>query len=190
MTKYLKKETKKEILKLYIEEGLGVSQIAEIVNEPKKVIKDHLEEQGFPIKQRYVGYVHGHIQFTDFYNSYEHQYVLHKELDIDIFTIKGYYVHHKNGVKTDNTFNNLWLFYDNSMHMGYHSLYEKGLIGNDIDSLYLYCKNRVEDHLSDIERDREQEVMFNQSDFDSIENRFEEYMELLKKVYRKQKKML
>ena len=188
ISEYLTQKEKEVILKLYILEGVDIPDIAELIDEPKRVIKEYLEQEGFYTKYQYYGIVHGHIQLTDFYSAYLHQFIMMKELKTDIFTIKRYYIHHKNICKTDNSFSNLWLFLDNQTHQFYHTLYSRGEIGNDIDSLYMFCINRAEDYLSDLERDREEEVMFNQKQFDEIESNIINYISLIKKMYKKQKK--
>ena len=187
--KYLTKDKKDNILGLYLG-GIKIPHIAEMVDEPKIIVKEYLEQEGFYTKYKYFGTVHGHIQYTDYYSAYEHQFMMSRELKENIFTIKRYYVHHSNGIKTDNQFKNLWLFYDNATHQYYHALYSRGEIGTDIDSLYMFCLSRAEDYLSDLERDREEEVMFNQMEFDEIEQDIRNYISLLKKVYNKQKKLL
>ena len=190
ISEYLTKKEKEVILKLYTLEGVDIPDIAELIDEPKRIIKEYLEQEGFYTKYKYYGEVHGHIQYIDYYSAYAHQYIVSRELKEDIFTIKRYYVHHKNGSKTDNQFENLWLFFDNATHQFYHSQKKYGKIGTDINSMYLFCISRAEDYLSDIERDREEEVMFDSGEYDTIEQDIRNYMDLLKKVYRKQKKIL
>ena len=186
---YLTKQQKTKITKEY-NKGIGINKIAEDIEEPKRVVKEYLEANGAIVQHEYQAEVHGHIQFTDFYSSYKHQYIMAKELETDIFTIKRYYVHHKNGVKTDNSIGNLWLFYDNATHIFYHSLYSKGEISNSLDELYLFNYNRVKDYLDDLKLDREQEVLFNQEEFDRIEEELNTYLYLIKKLYNIQKELL
>lgn len=66
----------------------------------------------------------GHIQFTgmDLYypNIYYHQYVVAKELDLDIVEVQKYIIHHIDQNKGNNNISNLWIFYDTACHIAYH----------------------------------------------------------------------
>lgn len=65
----------------------------------------------------------GHIQLTNdlyFNNCYLHQYVVAKELDLDIKEVQKYIVHHEDMNKGNNNINNLWIFFDRAVHLSYH----------------------------------------------------------------------
>jgi hypothetical protein len=74
----------------------------------------------------------GHIQFTgmDLYypNVYLHQYVVCKELNVDIGQVKKYIVHHVDQNKGNNDISNLWLFYDIASHIAYHQAIKHGVV--------------------------------------------------------------
>ena len=65
----------------------------------------------------------GHIQLVNdlyFNNCYLHQYIVLKELNLDIKQVQQYIIHHINQDKANNDINNLWIFYDRAVHLAYH----------------------------------------------------------------------
>lgn len=65
----------------------------------------------------------GHVQLINdlyFNNCYLHQYVVCKELDIDMEQVQKYIVHHIDQDKGNNNITNLWIFYDIGSHIAYH----------------------------------------------------------------------
>lgn len=66
----------------------------------------------------------GHVQITgnDLYypNKYYHQYVVSKELGIDIGDMENYIIHHIDQDKGNNAIENLFVFYDTSSHIAFH----------------------------------------------------------------------
>lgn len=65
----------------------------------------------------------GHIQLINdlyFNNCYLHQYIVVKELDLDMEQIQKYIVHHIDQDKGNNNITNLWIFYDTGSHIAYH----------------------------------------------------------------------
>lgn len=69
----------------------------------------------------------GHIQLINdvyFNNCYLHQYVICKELDLDIKEVQKYIIHHQDMDKGNNNISNLWVFYDIASHIAYHRVYK------------------------------------------------------------------
>lgn len=66
----------------------------------------------------------GHVQLTnmDIYypNIYLHQYVIHKELNVEIDEVQKYIIHHIDQNKGNNDISNLWIFYNQAVHQAYH----------------------------------------------------------------------
>ena len=189
---YLTAQQKGKITKLY-KRGMKVNKIAKAVNEPNLVVKQYLENTlGIEIEQKYCYEVHGHLQLNDFYNSYLHQYVVSKELGISIMTVKSYCVHHINGDKMDNNISNLWLFADGLMHIKYHSLLEVGKIKNDLDSLYIFSMEYCINCLNEIQKrqTKDKKTLKNYRQYNEMKQQIHSYMELMMKLYKKQKKIL
>lgn len=65
----------------------------------------------------------GHVQLVNdlyFNNCYLHQYIVCKELGLDIEQVQKYIVHHIDQNKGNNNIDNLWIFYDTGSHTAYH----------------------------------------------------------------------
>lgn len=65
----------------------------------------------------------GHVQIINdvhFNNKYYHQYVVTKELGLDIEEVDKYIIHHIDENKGNNDINNLFIFYDTSSHIAFH----------------------------------------------------------------------
>lgn len=78
-------------------------------------------------------------------NRYYHQYVVSKELDIDIEQISKYFIHHLDGNGSNNSINNLFIFYDNASHIAFHQMLRHG---KNID-IYKFNNEYIESILSD-----------------------------------------
>lgn len=68
----------------------------------------------------------GYLQFSSCYpyfpHKYWHQYVLSKELQVDIDLISKYIIHHVDEDKTNNDIDNLFIFYDKASHKMWHKI--------------------------------------------------------------------
>lgn len=65
----------------------------------------------------------GHVQLVNdvyFNNCYLHQYIVHKELKINIVEVQKYIIHHIDQNKGNNDISNLWIFYNQAVHQAYH----------------------------------------------------------------------
>lgn len=66
----------------------------------------------------------GHIQFSSqdvfFKNKYYHQYVIAKELDLEMAEVEKYVIHHIDENKSNNDIENLFIFYDTASHIAFH----------------------------------------------------------------------
>ena len=66
----------------------------------------------------------GHWQLTTqdlyFSNCYLHQYIVLKELGIEIKQVKKYIIHHIDMDKSNNNIENLFIFYNQASHLTYH----------------------------------------------------------------------
>ena len=185
LKKYLNRQQKTKITKMY-NKGVKINRIAKAVDEPIFVVKEYLESMGAEIKGQYCYWVHGHLQLTDYYNSYLHQYVVAKELGISIQDVKKYCVHHINQDKLDNSLTNLWLFFDGATHMLYHSMSE---VGNSLDELYIFSLDQIEIDLKNIDDDLEQGIVTN-DEYIEIKQDINNYMQLITQLFKKQKKIL
>jgi len=84
----------------------------------------------------------GHIQLINdvyFNNCYLHQYVICKELDLDIKEVQKYIIHHIDQNKGNNDISNLWVFYDIASHIAYHQVLKHG----DVD-IKQFTENYIE----------------------------------------------
>ena len=100
-------------------------------------------------------------------------------------------VHHlQKDSKQDNDITNLWLLWDKSIHRVYHGMLERGEVGQDIDSIYLFTKEYMYNVLADLQRDRQECIIFSDQQFQEIEKDINTYMKLVEKLYKKQKKIL
>jgi hypothetical protein len=188
---YLTKAKQREIIREW-EEGEEIKDIAVNIQEPTKLVNDFLKNNGYETNNYKYGYeVHGHIQYANYFNLYEHQIVMMKELKIKVGDIKKYLVHHlQKDSKQDNDITNLWLFWDKSIHRVYHGMLERGEVGQDIDSIYLFTKEYMYNVLADLQRDRQECIIFSDQEFQEIEKDINTYMKLVEKLYKKQKKIL
>ena len=167
--------------------GVKINRIAKAVDEPIFVVKEYMESMGAEIKGQYYYQVHGHIQLTDYYNSYLHQYIMSKELGISIQDVKKYCIHHVDGNKLDNNITNLWVFFDGATHMLYHSMSEE--VGNSLDELYIFTLDQTEVDLKNIDDDLEQGIV-SHDEYISIKQDINNYMQLITQLFKKQKKIL
>lgn len=66
----------------------------------------------------------GHVQISNqdlyFGNKYYHQYVIAKQLDIEITEIDKYVIHHIDEDKGNNDIENFFVFYDVNSHVAFH----------------------------------------------------------------------
>ncbi|MCH5138522.1 HNH endonuclease [Clostridiaceae bacterium UIB06] len=72
----------------------------------------------------------GHFQLVNdiyFNNCYLHQYIITKELNIDIEQLQKYIVHHIDLDKSNNDISNLWIFPDVASHIAFHQAIKHNL---------------------------------------------------------------
>lgn len=186
---YLSKKKQAEIIKRF-KAGQKVKDISNVLEEPTKIVSDFLEENGYKTKKKYAYEVHGHIQLANFYNLYEHQYVMLKELKLKVGEVRKYVIHHQNFDKKDNNISNLWLFFDQHMHMLWHTLLESKEVENSIDNIYLFTKECIYKMLADLQADRKECIMFSVKQFQEIELEINTYLKRVEKLYKIAKKML
>lgn len=186
---YLTQQKQREIIREY-EEGEEIKSISDNIQEPTKLVNDFLNSNGYNANNYKYGYeVHGHIQYANYFNLYEHQYVMMRELKIKVGDIKKYLVHHlKKDSKQDNDITNLWLFWDRAIHKVYHGMLDRGEIGQTIDDLYLFTKEYMYNVLADLQADRKECIMFSEKEFQEIEKDINTYLKLVDKLYKKTKK--
>lgn len=188
---YLTQQKQREIIREY-KKGEEIKNISDNIQEPITIVNNFLKDNGYVAKEfKYANEVHGHIQYANYYSLYEHQYVMMKELKIRVGDIKKYLVHHLNkDSKQDNNITNLWLFWDRAVHKIYHGMLDRGEVGQDIDSVYLFTKEYMYNVLADLQRDRQECIIFSDQEFQEIEKDINTYLKLVEKLYKKQKKIL
>ena len=74
----------------------------------------------------------GHVQLVNdlyFNNCYLHQYNICKSLDVEMEQVQKYIIHHQDQDKGNNDISNLFIFYNQAIHMAYHQAIKHG----DID---------------------------------------------------------
>lgn len=95
----------------------------------------------------------GYLQISNrdlyFANKYYHQYVVCKELNVDISKIERYIIHHIDEDKTNNEIDNLFIFYDKASHQAFHKIAEfnKDVDINTLNAEYienLLCEENAE----------------------------------------------
>ena len=90
----------------------------------------------------------GHIQLVNdlyFNNCYLHQYIVLKELNLDIKQVQQYIIHHIDQNKANNDINNLFIFYDRAVHLAYHQA-----IKHDPDTnIKQFTKDYIESIITD-----------------------------------------
>lgn len=138
---------------------IDINKIALKVGDPCAMVRQYLVDfygdriiQRFRYKSSYYNYrskvkEDQYIRFNDYDQMYYHQYVMMIMLELNIEDIKKYIVHHKNGMKLDNNFNNLHLFLNSQMHTSFHIHYSKN---PDID-IVNWSYEYIEKDLKDIE---------------------------------------
>lgn len=186
---YLSKKKQEEILRLF-GEGKTIKNISNSVQEPAKIVSDFLEQHGHKIDYKYAYEVHGHIQLAHFHNLYEHQYVAMKELKLKIGEVRKYIIHHQNFNKQDNNISNLWLFYDQQMHILWHTLLRNEEVEQTLDDIYIFTKEYTYKMLADLQADIKECIIFSEQEFREIEQEINTYLKRVQKLYKIAKKML
>lgn len=109
-----------------LEDKYSVNEVTTYIKEVLKVSQDKIfhGEADYIVKLP-----RGHYQLTNdvfFNNCYLHQYVVAKELDLDIVEVQKYIIHHEDMDKGNNNINNFWIFYDQASHQAYHQAIKHG----------------------------------------------------------------
>jgi len=91
-----------------------------LVIEDKHIF--HSEAKYYSINDNYM-----RLSKQDEYysNTYYHQYVVHKELRIELEHVQKYQVHHIDLNRLNNDISNLFIFYDRVMHQKFHYVLTK-----------------------------------------------------------------
>jgi hypothetical protein len=116
-------------------------EVMQYIKRDLKISKDKIfhGEADYIIK---LSEKRGHIQLVNdlyFNNCYLHQYVIVKMLGVEMEQVQKYIIHHLDFIKDNNDISNLWIFYDQASHMGYH----QGIKHGDID-IKEFNKNYIE----------------------------------------------
>lgn len=102
----------------------------------------------FRCKDTYLCEAHGHVRLsrTDVYysNAYQHQYNVHKALDIPMKVVGKYIIHHIDSDKHNNDINNLWIFFNPALHREFHV----ELKNNPDVSISKFTKNWIENNIT------------------------------------------
>lgn len=103
-----------------LEDKYSVNEVITYIKEGLKVPQDKIfhGEADYIVKLP-----RGHVQLVNdvyFNNCYLHQYIVHKELKINIVEVQKYIIHHIDQNKGNNDISNLWIFYDTGSHIAYH----------------------------------------------------------------------
>lgn len=103
-----------------LEDKYSCSEVITYIKKDLKVPQDKIfhGEADYIIKLP-----RGHYQLTNdiyFDRCYIHQYIVCKELDLDIEEVQKYIIHHIDQNKGNNDIDNLWIFYDQAIHQAYH----------------------------------------------------------------------
>ena len=165
ITKYLTEQEQDKIKKMYqayldSEEKARIMFIALSVDIPAALVKEHiLEQYGEGAKDNllysdshYIDNNKGYIRYKDYYNIYEHQFVICRELGIKVKDIGKYTVHHRDKCKTNNRIDNLHLFFNAEMHTVWHWIEEKEPKSDIIQFTYDWIEKKVEQDISNKER--------------------------------------
>lgn len=188
LTKYLSMGQKKKIevmYEAYVEGSIKVRipYLSLSVDEPATVVRKYiLDRFGEDAKKNlyareceYLSTTGDYLRFTDYYQLYLHQYILSRELKLEADTIKKYIVHHKNEDKKNNELNNLYLFFNNSMHRSWHMMEEK--FKNIKEFTYYYINKEIK-YIASAEQTKE---------LSKYERELREYIMLVEQLEQKKK---
>ena len=165
ITEYLTDLEQDKIKKMYQvyldnEEKVRVKVIAISIEVPAALVKKYILEQYgegakdnlYHAESHYIDTNKGYIRYKDYYNLYEHQFVICRELDIKIKDIGKYTVHHKDKDKTNNQFENLHLFYNADIHSSWHWLEGREPAADLLEFTFDYIEQMVERDITSKER--------------------------------------
>lgn len=131
-----------------LENQYAMYELIEYIKNDLNISDDYI----WRCKDTYLCEAHGHIRLsrTDVHysNVYQHQYVVHKAFDIPMETIGKYIIHHIDSDKHNNSINNLWIFYNSSLHRVFHIELEK----TPNISISKFTKNWIEDNINNENR--------------------------------------
>lgn len=156
ITRYLSFSQKKLIEKKYKDfikkkEPVNIRAISAVVDEPSYLIRQYLiKRYGNRIIDKF--YYNGcyldlcesvekkqYVRFTDF-NYKRSQYIVAKELGVEVEKVREFVIHHINANTFDDSFTNLLPLLDNSMHIKLHSI--KGNVDLQ-EYIYDYIDNEL-----------------------------------------------
>ncbi|MDR3594236.1 HNH endonuclease [Clostridium sp.] len=135
-------------LAVMLENQYAMYELMDYIKNDLNISDDYI----WRCKDTYLCETHGHIRLSrsDVYysNVYQHQYVVHKAFDIPMEVIGKYIIHHIDSDKHNNNINNLWIFFNPSLHRAFHIELEK----NPNISISKFTKNWIEDNINNENR--------------------------------------